>query len=193
MPWLIDNDDTGPESCTAVLRKFTELKCRLMPYIYSESIEAIKHGWPTSVRAMAIEFPEDRTAWLCDQQFMLGSSLLVAPVFDESGEVEFYLPDGAWTSLWDETKIVSGPRWVKEKHGFETLPLYVREGSILALGKEGEKRTAYDWAKPDNHEMRCFGEANGRRDFRLYNVEGDLVATLKAVEQQGGGLRVEGL
>jgi alpha-D-xyloside xylohydrolase len=55
-------------------------------------MEAIKHGWPVSVRAMSLEFPSDRTAWLCDQQFMLGSSILVAPVFDESGEVEFYLP-----------------------------------------------------------------------------------------------------
>lgn len=54
VPWLIEDGD-GPESCTSVLRKFTELKCRLMPYLYSESLEAIKHGWPTSVRPVSDE------------------------------------------------------------------------------------------------------------------------------------------
>lgn len=89
MPWLIDNDDKSEQGSTAVLRKFTQLKCRLMPYIFGEAMESIKHGWPVSVRAMALEFPDDKTAWMCDQQFMLGSRILVAPVFDESGNVEF--------------------------------------------------------------------------------------------------------
>ena len=162
-----------------------------MPYLYSESMEAIKHGWPASVRAMALESPEDRTVWLCDQQFMLGSSILVAPVFDENGEVEFYLPSGKWTSFWDETKQVHGPRWVKETHGFETLPLYVREGTILVLGREGEKRTAYDWAKPENHEVRLY-EPNGESTFRLYNADGSLAATLRTAESHGAW-KVEGM
>lgn len=110
VPWLIDNDDKSEEGSSAVLRKFSQLKCRLMPYLYSEAMTAIKHGWPVSVRAMSLEFPEDRTAWLCDQQFMLGSSVLVAPVFSEDGEVEFYLPAGRWTSFWDDT-VVQGPVW----------------------------------------------------------------------------------
>ena len=97
-----------------------------MPYLYSQAMESIAHGWPMSVRAMALEFPEDKTAWTCDTQFMLGSKLLVAPVFDESGDVEFYLPAGKWTSFWDESQVIHGPRWVKETHSFETLPLYVR-------------------------------------------------------------------
>lgn len=142
---------------------------------------------------MALEFPDDRTAWSCDQQFMLGSSLLVAPVFDEGGAVELYLPEGRWTNFWDDTA-VTGPRWVKEVHGFGTLPLYMREGSILVLGKEGERRTAYDWAKRENHEIKVInGKQDGRRDFRLYDVEGNLVATLKAALHEDGCWRVEGL
>ncbi|KAK5134764.1 hypothetical protein LTR08_006139 [Meristemomyces frigidus] len=190
VPWLIDDDDESEEGSSAVLRKFTQLKCRLMPYIYSEAMEAIKHGWPVSVRAMSLEYPDDRTAWLCDQQFMLGSRLLVAPVFSESGEVEFYLPAGKWTSFWDDT-VLQGPRWHKEKHGFGTLPLYVREGSILVLGKDGEKRTVYDWTKPAEHEVRLY-EPNSSSSFVLYDADGKEVTTLSTSEEQGSW-RVDGM
>lgn len=190
VPWLIDNDDKSEQGSSAVLRKFTQLKCRLMPYLYSEAMEAIKHGWPVSVRAMALEFPEDKTAWLCDQQFMLGSSILVAPVFEENGEVEFYLPAGKWTSFWDNN-VVQGPRWVKEIHAFDTLPLYVREGSILVLGKEGEKRTVYDWTKPTNHEVRLY-EPTSSSSFPLYDSSGKHVHTL-SVNDDRGTWKVDGM
>ncbi|KAK4544227.1 hypothetical protein LTR36_004437 [Oleoguttula mirabilis] len=183
VPWLIDNDDKSEEGSSAVLRKFSQLKCRLMPYLYSESMEAIKHGWPVSVRAMSLEFPGDRTAWLCDQQFMLGSSILVAPVFNDSGDVEFYLPAGKWTSFWDNT-VLHGPMWHKEKHGFSTIPMYVREGSILVLGRDEEKRTVYDWTKPENHEVRLY-EPNESTSFVLYDADGKQVTTLSATEEQG--------
>ena len=191
VPWLIDNDDKSPQGCTAVLRKFTELKCRLMPYLYSEAMEAVNHGWPTSVRAMALEFPEDRTAWSCDMQFMLGSSILVAPVFDEGGEVEFYLPAGKWTSFWDQSQTLIGPKWVKEMHDVDSLPIYVREGTILVLGKEREKRATYDWSRPENHEVRLY-EPNAESKFNLHNPVGDLVATLKTAEDHGEW-RVDGM
>ncbi|KAK3714816.1 hypothetical protein LTR37_007551 [Vermiconidia calcicola] len=160
------------------------LKCRLMPYLYSESLEAVKNGWPLSVRAMSLEFPEDRTAWYCDQQFMLGSKILVAPVFDESGEVEFYLPSGRWSSFRDASRTIDGPKWVTEKHNFETLPLDIREGTILVLGKEGGKRTNYDWTKPEDHEVRIY-EPDGESSFPLCDPEGKLFAILKTTEDHG--------
>ena len=64
---------------------------------------------------------------------MLGSQLLVAPIFAENGDVDFYLPAGKRTSFFTE-EMKQGPRWFQEKHGFDTLPLYVREGCILVLG-----------------------------------------------------------
>lgn len=184
VPWLIDDDDKSSQGATAVLRKFTQLKCRLMPYLYSQAMVAIENGWPTSVRAMALEFPEDRSAWSCDTQFMLGSSFLVAPVFDASGEVEFYLPEGKWTSFWDDSKTVQGPKWVRETHSFETLPLYVREGTILVLGREGEKRSHYDWTKPEEHEVRLY-EPDEESSTLLYDANGKLVANLKARKNKG--------
>ena len=127
VPWIFD------EEAVDVTRKFTKLKASLMPYLYSVAHEARDLGLPMA-RAMLIEFPEDRTCHFLDQQYMFGSSILVAPVFSATGEVEFYLPAGTWTNFFTGAQIV-GPQWVKEKHGFDSLPLYVREKSVLVIGR----------------------------------------------------------
>jgi alpha-D-xyloside xylohydrolase len=125
VPWAFD------EEAVEVTRKFTKLKKTLMPYLLETSKLAHSYGTPM-MRAMLLEFPEDRSCWTLDQQYMLGPDLLVAPVFSASGEVEFYLPSGTWTNYFTGEK-VSGGRWVSEVHGYDSIPLYVREGSDLGI------------------------------------------------------------
>lgn len=124
VPWAFD------EEAVAITRRFAKLKAGLMPYLLAASHEAHDLGLPM-MRAMLLEFPGDRTCWNLDQQYMLGADLLVAPVFSAGGEIEFYLPAGDWTSFWDGS-VVAGGRWIREQHGFESLPLYIRQGSLLA-------------------------------------------------------------
>ncbi|KAL6791446.1 glycoside hydrolase family 31 protein [Trichoderma sp. SZMC 28013] len=169
VPWTIDNDDPGEQSCAKTLARWTALKARLMPYLYAQAAESIAGGLPLSVRAMCLEFPEDPTSWYLDRQFMLGSKLLVAPVFEETGEVEFYLPEGRWTNFFTG-EVKSGPRWVKEKHDFDTLPLYVRENTILVLGKEGERRTVYNYL--EDVEVRLYQASTGA-EAKLVDSEGN--------------------
>jgi alpha-D-xyloside xylohydrolase len=102
---------------------------------------------------MLLEFPEDPTAAYCDRQYMLGENLLVAPVFSESGEVTFYVPDGIWTHLVTGEEL-RGPRWVTQKHGFDSLPLLVRPGSVIPVGAV-TSRPDYAWA--DGVTLRPFG------------------------------------
>jgi alpha-D-xyloside xylohydrolase len=64
-------------------------------------------------------------------------------VFRASGEADFYLPKGEWTSFWTG-KRVRGGAWRSEKHGFLTCPLYVRENTILPLGAKDDT-TVYDY------------------------------------------------
>ena len=100
-----------------------------MPYILQQAKITTETGVPL-MRPMLVEFADDRTCWTLDQQYMFGSDLLVAPVFNAHGKVEFYLPAGNWTNYFTgETN--TGGRWVTEQHGFDSLPLYVREGSDL--------------------------------------------------------------
>lgn len=136
VPW-----NYNVEACD-VLRAFTKLKCRLMPYLYGAATEAHHTGVPM-MRAMVLEFPADPASAPLDRQYMLGGSLLVAPVLSEDGSVEYYLPDGRWTHLLTG-EVQTGARWHRARHDFFSLPLYVRPGAVLALGSRDD-RPDYDF------------------------------------------------
>ncbi len=137
VPWLFDDE------ASEVVRRFVELKCRLMPYLYGMSVAAHEEGVPV-MRPMAFEFPEDRAADYLDRQYMLGDSLLVAPVFSEDGVVDYYLPAGRWTHLLSG-EIREGGRWHKERYDYFSLPLYVQENTLLPVGSNSQKPD-YDYA-----------------------------------------------
>ncbi len=150
VPWLFDE-----EACD-VLRKFVKLKCALMPYLYAQAVKSHEEGIPM-MRPMFVEFPEDRACEPLDRQYMLGDSLLVAPIFKESGQVEYYAPEGDWFNLLTGT-IVAGGKWQKEVHDYFFMPLLLRPGTILAVGAHTE-RPDYDFSEnvrlllylPENH------------------------------------------
>ncbi|WP_206831277.1 alpha-xylosidase [Alicyclobacillus fructus] len=130
VPWLFD------EESVEVLRHFVRWKLRLMPYLWSAAVEAHRSGVPM-LRPMMLEFPDDPTCDTLDRQYMLGSSLLIAPVFSSSGEVTYYLPAGVWTHLFTG-EVRHGGRWYREQYDFMSLPVFVREGSVLALSAEAD-------------------------------------------------------
>ncbi|KAG8916114.1 hypothetical protein FRC01_003370 [Tulasnella sp. 417] len=107
-----------------------------------------------------LEFPTDRTTLHLDQQFMLGQSLLVAPVFTtDDRDTEYYIPSGKWTSFWDSSKVVQGPSWVKEKVAYDDLPVLVRDNSLLLVGKSGLGKP--DWDYNDGLEARVYELSEG--------------------------------
>ncbi|ORT60027.1 alpha-xylosidase [Streptomyces sp. CB03238] len=136
VPW-----EFGDEA-VEVARQFTELKHRLMPYLYGAAVEAHRSGTPL-MRPMLLEFPDDPACRTLDRQYMLGPDVLVAPVFTAEGKVEFYVPEGVWTHLLTG-ETVTGPGWRRERHGFDSLPLYVRPGAVLPLGAD-DQRPDGDW------------------------------------------------
>lgn len=138
VPWAFD------EEAVEITREFAHLKNRLLPYLGAAAREGVESGIPL-MRPMVLEFPEDRAVYDIDTQYMLGPSLLVAPVFNATGEVELYLPAGRWTSLLSG-EVVEGGRWIHEVHDFHSLPLYLREDSALVLGAV-EDHPEYDWAE----------------------------------------------
>lgn len=135
VPWLFD------EEAVDVLRYFTNLKCSLMPYIYSMAVKTHEEGIPV-MTPMVMQFTEDPTVPFLDRQYMLGDSILVAPVFDEKGFAEYYLPKGRWTNLLSN-KVVEGG-WQKEQYDYMGLPVMVRENSIIPIGRN-RKECVYDY------------------------------------------------
>jgi alpha-D-xyloside xylohydrolase len=149
-PWLIDDESVD------VTRAFTRLKHRLMPYLFQAAVEAHDRGIPI-MRAMLLEFPDDPTSAFLDRQYLLGDSLLVAPVFGADGDVTYYVPAGRWTHLLTG-EVVEGPGWRRERHGFTSLPLLVRPGTVLAWGTTDD-RPDYDYAA--GVTLRVYGLMDG--------------------------------
>ncbi len=175
VPWLFDE-----ESCD-VVRKFTRLKCRLMPYLYGAAVEAHEHGTPM-MRPMMLEFPDDPACDTLDRQYMMGESLLVAPVFHADSHVDYYLPDGLWTSLLDGRK-VQGGHWQRETHDFLSLPLMVRPGTVLPMGKHDD-RPDYDYT--DGLELHVYQLAEGQTvTVKIPDLKGQLAATYTVTMKNG--------
>ena len=175
VPWLFDE-----ESCD-VVRKFTRLKCRLMPYLYGAAVEAHEHGTPM-MRPMMLEFPDDPACDTLDRQYMMGESLLVAPVFHADSHVDYYLPDGLWTSLLDGRK-VQGGRWQKETHDFLSLPLMVRPGTVLPMG-QCDNRPDYDYT--DGLELHVYQLAEGQTVVvKIPDLKGQIAATYTVTMKNG--------
>src|SRR5699024_3155245 len=144
VPWLFDTGNEEPgQSAVEVARKFSHLKMELMPYLYQAGIEAHETGIPV-MRPMALDFPEDPATAYLDRQYMLGPDLMVAPVFSADGRVSYYLPHGGWTNYLTGQR-AQGGRWITEHHGFDSLPLWVRDGAVLVT-HPGARRPDLDYA-----------------------------------------------
>jgi alpha-D-xyloside xylohydrolase len=137
VPWLFDDEAVD------VLRTFTKLKHRLMPYLYRGAVTAHTDGIPM-MRPLVFDFPSDPACTHLDRQYMLGDSLLVAPVFSADGDTSYYVPAGRWTRF-DTGATVDGPRWVRERHGFDSVPLLVRPGAVVPVGARDD-RPDYEYA-----------------------------------------------
>jgi alpha-D-xyloside xylohydrolase len=145
VPWAYDDESV------AVVKFFTRLKASLMPYLYRNAIETAKLGIP-SMRSMVMEYTSDPTCSYLDKQYILGDSLLVAPIFNDEGIAQYYLPVGKWTNfLTGEAK--QGSTWYKEKHDYLSIPLLVKEGSIIAVGAKDED-AVYDYS--DNVILKAY-------------------------------------
>ena len=177
VPWLFDDESVE------VLRRFTRLKAQLMPYIYGQAVAAAQDGMPV-LRPMVAEFPDDPACTHLDRQYMFGDRLLVAPVFTASGETSYYIPAGTWTHL-QTGATVSGPTWVNEVCGFDTVPVFVRPGTVLPIGARDDRP---DYPYEEEVTLRVYELADGdRTTVTVPSTTGEVVATF-AVARDGGTL-----
>ncbi|MDE5991838.1 MAG: alpha-xylosidase, partial [Oscillospiraceae bacterium] len=114
VPWLFDEESVD------VLRFFTKLKGKLMPYIWSQAIKTSTVGVPM-MRAMVIDFETDPVCLSLDRQYMFGDNILVAPIFNDEGTAEFYVPAGTWTDIISG-KQYEGGKFYNEKFDYFSLP-----------------------------------------------------------------------
>lgn len=138
VPWAYD------EEAVDTVRFFTRLKLSLLPYLYSSAAQTARTGVPM-MRSMVLEFTEDPNCQYLDKQYMLGEKLLAAPIFNEEGTAFYYLPKGRWTNYLTG-EVSSGNVWRKEHHDYLSIPLWVRENTILPTGTYAEDAN-YDFTE----------------------------------------------
>ncbi|KAL4987639.1 glycosyl hydrolases family 31-domain-containing protein [Aspergillus falconensis] len=169
VPWIYGED------CSDVLRNCVKRKISLTPYLLAEALNGHRTGTPL-MRPMFLEFPDDLNTYPLDTQYMFGSNLLIAPVFSDEGVVTFYVPRplegegrrGHWISWFDHGKKYEGGRWYTETHGFDTLPILVRPGSVTPINYKLEKP---EGDPLDGLEVLVNGTIDGKVEVEIVDPE----------------------
>lgn len=174
VPWNFD------EEAVEVTRKFVNLKLNLMPYLYKEAIHTSKTGIPM-MRPVFMEFEDDLNTFVLDKEYMLGESLLVAPIFSSNGDVTYYLPKGKWHNLLADSyyDIPESGKWLTENYDYMALPLLVRENTILVIGNnKGSASYAYE----ENVTIHIF-QVSGEKACKILNIDGAVVANITVLNE----------
>lgn len=136
-------------------REVIDLKYKLMPYVYAQSKQAAEKGLPM-VRALFVEFPQDKGAWQIDNEYLFGSDILVAPLFEEGKkERDVYLPQGQWIDYQTGKMYANG--WHSISCDKIEAIIMVREGAIIPHIKKAQSTKDLDWS---NIELVAYTNGN---------------------------------
>ncbi len=174
-PWAF-----GDEALDAS-RRWIRLRYELLPTLWQVAHESASRGWPV-MRPLGLEFPDDRVAQSVDDSFMLGSDLLVVPVFDDGDTPvtrRFYVPEGRWHDLLDGT-IYSGPGFHEALVPLDAMPVLVRSGAVLARVDVDEDVRSTD----DLLELPW--------TLHAYDLEADVTVTLIGLDGSPTVVQIEG-
>jgi alpha-glucosidase (family GH31 glycosyl hydrolase) len=129
--WNIWSDEETLE----VYARYARLHTRLAPYFHGLALEAVQTGAPL-MRHPYLLHPDDPATVAIDDQFYLGSALLVAPVVErDARERRVYFPEGTFVQ-WDTGDVFVGPRWEVVDAPLDSLPLFIADGGLVPLYDE---------------------------------------------------------
>lgn len=171
VPWSFDE-----ESCD-VLRFYTKLKGKLMPYLWSQAIKTHEVGVPM-MRSMVIAFSNDPACKYLDAQYMLGDNLLIAPVMNEEGIAEFYVPEGTWYDIITNDVYEGGRYYTRTCNYFE-MPILARPNSIITFGEFETNNVVYDYL--NNAEATIYNLEDGKTaTTTIYDSESNKLTDITA-------------
>ena len=144
-PWEYD------AALTEDFRKSLGLRYSLMPYIYAQAKDSSARGFPM-LRPLFFEYPHDSGSWTIDDQYMFGSDLLVAPMFESGSHRKVYVPPGGWID-YQNGRVYRGPAWHEIQVDQIPVVLLVKDHTVLPHIKVAQTTKDMDW---DNVELRVF-------------------------------------
>lgn len=126
-PWIYS------ETAQKAFLKINKTRYAMLPYLYSAGYETTREGIPM-MRAMLLEYPNDLNVCNLSTQYMLGGSVLVAPVFDQRKH-NVYLPKGSWIDL-ETGRRLEGNAWIEYPQKIDVIPMFLRENTMMATLKK---------------------------------------------------------
>lgn len=132
-------------------RRAIDMKYRLMPYVYAQAKASSEQGFPMT-RTLFLEYPDDPTSWLIEDEYLFGTDLLVAPLFDDAGHREVYLPPGTWID-YQTGKPYEGARWHDIRAGTIPVVVLARNHAAIPHIALAQSTAAMNWGEI---ELRVF-------------------------------------
>jgi alpha-D-xyloside xylohydrolase len=125
-------------------RLSVELRYRLMPYLYAQSLDSCHQGHPL-MRPLFFEYPNDLVSWLIEDEYLLGSNLLIAPLLEISLQRPVYLPPGEWIDYQSSVQY-SGGQWHIIESGKIPCIILVKSGTVLPETSVVPSTQFIDWS-----------------------------------------------
>jgi alpha-D-xyloside xylohydrolase len=181
-PWEYDGKFTGD------FRRTVELRYRLMPYVYAQAAYACREGHPM-LRTLFFEYPEDRTSWLVEDEYLFGTDILVAPLMEETRSRDVYLPPGLWSD-YQGGETYEGARWHHVRAGEVPVVMLVRDGAVIPHARLAQSTERIEWGEI---ELRVFGTGDTAEGSFCHPEDGGLHVLRLAREGEGFDLREDPL
>ncbi|MDN3580493.1 DUF5110 domain-containing protein [Mucilaginibacter flavus] len=172
-PWLQINREKNnkgelmenAKETEADIRNLLNFRMSLIPYLYSAFADYHFKGVPV-FRALVIDYPQDKNTFNLSDEYMIGNSILAAPLTEKQDERKVYLPAGTWYDFNTNQKYEGGKQYTI-KPSLTQLPLFVKEGTILPLAQPVE------FVKPDTRfELTCYVYGNAAANATLFEDDG---------------------
>ncbi|MEU6610972.1 TIM-barrel domain-containing protein [Streptomyces shenzhenensis] len=171
IPWEWDEHVFDTVKAMAILRY------QLLPYIWSQAVTSVRDIAPL-LRPAVFDEPTNHSTWIADGNYRLGEDLMVAPVRDEDGRLNAYLPHGEWIE-WESHAVHTGPTFLQHINELRSdLPLLVRANSIVPTW-DARHTPAEDF---DNVVLQLWRPAQGTTTALIHGVHASTDVTITAVD-----------
>jgi alpha-glucosidase len=130
-PWVFG------EPTTNIIRKYLQLRYKLIPYYYSIAWESVQKGVPT-IRPLFWDEPTNEALWDITDSFLLGPCFLIAPILEENARNRAVIfPNGKWFSFWDDQEY-QGLSTYEFSADLEMIPIFIKAGAIIPMEENKE-------------------------------------------------------
>lgn len=175
------------EEAERIFKQYDRMRYRFIPYLYSEAFRMHRTGMPM-MRALVLDYQDDENTHDIDDQYLLGSNLLIAPVTTKGAKTRVvYLPEGNWYDYWNGQSY-EGRRYHNIVTPLEKLPIFVKAGGILPqqkvlnLGRETADRITLEIFPGGESSYEIYDDDGMSKDYE----SGEYAITEVTFEEENG-------